>query len=272
MTHPNFWDIYMYLINQGISLRVKTNGLLLTGRNIECFTEYPPYLIDVSLYGCDKQSYIAVTGVDAYQKVIDNIHVAIEKGLQLRIMITPNSFMMPWIEQIVTLAKSLGVQVIVNDILLEPNDNTGRHKSDFELNEKESNKIIQIKKNLFQMKLISKGREEYVYENTEKRTHVAEKGLYCNGGRTSFTINWDGTMSPCPNFPRNIVCANPLKNGFRNAWKEINTKIKNYTVPQKCHSCNINTKCHYCPTQHSKVASDSLCDPVVCAYWHKIYK
>ena len=38
MTHPDFWEIYMYLINQGISIRLKTNGLLKTEENVPATT------------------------------------------------------------------------------------------------------------------------------------------------------------------------------------------------------------------------------------------
>lgn len=59
MTHPDFKRIYMFLIEQGISVRVKTNGILLNHDMIDLFAEYPPYTVDVSLYGCDGESYRA---------------------------------------------------------------------------------------------------------------------------------------------------------------------------------------------------------------------
>ena len=56
MTHSAFWDIYMYLINHGIVTQVKTNGLLLNEDVISRFKDYPPYKLDISLYGCDSES------------------------------------------------------------------------------------------------------------------------------------------------------------------------------------------------------------------------
>ena len=92
MTHPDFRKIYMYLIEQGISVRVKTNGIMLNKEAIDLFTEYPPYGVDVSLYGCDEESYSAVTGHDVFRTVSDNIRAAMKAGLHLRIMITPSSW------------------------------------------------------------------------------------------------------------------------------------------------------------------------------------
>lgn len=271
MMHPDFWSIYMFLINQGILVRIKSNGLLLTDENIKKFITYSPCQIDVSLYGCDSQSYLTITGVDAYKKVIENIQKAITAGLRIRIMITPSIFMRPWTKQIFELAKSFGTQVIVNDLLIEPNKNTGRKKSDFDLDEIEINKILKLKRELFPVEIKSND-EEDILTDIKKRAHIPEKGLYCNGGRTAFAINWDGTMGPCLSFPRNIICAHPFKDGFSHSWEEVNRGIKKFIIPQKCHSCEINTKCHYCPVQHSKVVSENLCDSSVCAYWHNKFK
>ena len=272
MTHPDFWRIYMYLIDRGVSVRIKTNGVLLTERNIERFREYPPYMIDVSLYGCDSESYLAVTGSDVYEKVVANIHAAIDAGLHLRLMITPSSYMSPWTERIMELARSFGVQVMVNSLLVEPNDDTGRTKKDFGLQQEETDRIFQKRDELFPPNYMTPEEEQELYGNREKRADVSERGLYCNSGRTAFAINWDGTMSPCLNFPRDVLLSYPLRDGFDTAWRQINEGIKNYTVPEKCHTCACQTKCHYCPVQHSKTAARHECDPEICAFWTHYYK
>ena len=117
MTHPAFWDIYMYLINHGIPTQVKTNGLLLNEEAIKRFLAYRPYRIDISLYGCDSESYVAVTGVDAYEQVVRNIRMAVESGLGIQIMVTPSNYMAPWAERVMQLAQSFGVKVMAPQLL-----------------------------------------------------------------------------------------------------------------------------------------------------------
>ena len=56
MTHPDFWQIYSYLIDRGVSILLKTNGVLLNAETVARLLEYPPLSIDVSLYGCDGES------------------------------------------------------------------------------------------------------------------------------------------------------------------------------------------------------------------------
>lgn len=262
MTHPDFWEIYMYLINQGISILLKTNGLLLTEENIARLVEYPPIQIDVSLYGCDSESYVAVTGVDAFERVSKNIKMAIDAGLSLQIMVTPSSYMSPWTNKVMECAKSFGVSVIVNGTLFAPHENTGRKLEDINISATEEIQIQEDRQELFP-------RDQYsdidsFYGTEQDRPHISDKGLYCKAGRSGYTITWDGIMVPCIQFPRNIISANPLVDGFEHAWCAINQGVKEYAVPKECHSCKYNERCHYCPVAHQKSAALHQCDPKVC--------
>jgi radical SAM protein with 4Fe4S-binding SPASM domain len=270
MTHPAFWDIYMYLINHGIITYVKTNGILLNEEAIKRFKEYSPFRIDISLYGCDSESYVAVTGVDAYEQVVSHIRMAIDAGLHIQIMITPSSYMSPWTERVMQLAKSFYVSVMVNDTLIDPNDNTGRQKKDFDIPLEEELKIQEKRKKLFSSGY-STGDHEFFMKRLN-RPVLSDKGLYCDAGRSGFAVNWDGVMVPCLSFPRDVVCAHPLRDGFRQAWNKVNEAMKNYEVPKACHHCELNDKCHYCPVHHQKLAVRHQCDPDYCNYLKAKYK
>jgi len=272
LTHPDFHRIYMFLLENGVSPRLKSNGLLLNKENLDFLKKYPPYLIDVSLYGCDSESYIAVTGHDAFATVRENVRAAIDAGLCVRLMITPSKYMQPWTEKVMAFAKSFGAaKVIVNNLLIDAREETGRSKEDFDLSPAENSEIHKKKQELFPLKFMPAEEEERIYGKIEKHADVSEHGLYCNGGRTGFAVSWDGTMLPCLDFPRELLSANPLRDGFDAAWKAINQGVREYAVPLKCHSCPINTKCHYCPTQHGKCSLKHECNGSVCAYWHNIY-
>ena len=270
MTHPAFWDIYMYLINHGIVIQVKTNGLLLNEEAIKRFQQYPPFKLDISLYGCDSESYVAVTGVDAYEQVVRNIRLAVEAGLTIQIMVVPSSYMSPWTERVIALAGSFGVGVMVNDMLFEPHENTGRQKADFDIPLEEDMSIKAKKKEMLPPLYDADDHEFFM--KRRNRLHVSDKGLYCSAGCSGFAVNWDGILLPCLTFPRDVVCGYPLRDGFRQAWSEVNEGVKNYEVPQACHSCELNNKCHYCPMRHPKGAAKHQCDSDYCNYVKALYK
>lgn len=256
LTHPDFWKIYMFLINNGVIPRLKTNGLLMNEETIGRFSQYPPYMIDISLYGCDGESYLAVTGVDAFDRVVANIRSVVSAGLPLRIAVTPSRYMARWTKDIIALAKSFGVPVLTSAILIDPDEDTGRKRADFDL------------------PVVDCLGESYKSErknNGERRPDIPEKGLRCNSGRNLFAIHWDGTMVPCLGFPKSISSGNPLKDGFTTNWERINGEVKNLEVPKQCHTCRINTKCHYCPVQHNRLSSRLVCNPKVCDKWKSFY-
>lgn len=261
MTHPDFWEIYMYLIDHGVAVHLKTNGVLLNEENIQRFVKYPPFQIDVSLYGCNSESYVAVTGADAFEKVKNNIRNAIDAGLNIRLAITPSSYLSPWIEDTLRFARSFDVSVDVNNTLLEPNENTGRHKADFDISAEEFTDTLGMKDDIF-LPDYDRGESKNLWN--PNRPHVSEKGLYCMAGRTGFAVNWDGVMVPCLAFPRNVLFSDAVQNGFRKAWAEVNSGVKNYVIPKQCHSCTYNEKCHFCPSMHRKTAYRNMCDADEC--------
>ena len=162
------------------------------------------------------------------------------------------------------LAGSFGVSVMVNDSLIDPHDNTGRKKADFDIPLEEDMSIKEKAKEM--LPPLYDAADHEFFMKRHNRPMLSDKGLYCDAGRSGFAVNWDGVMVPCLAFPRDVVCAHPLHDGFRQAWHEVNEAVKNYEIPQACHSCEVNDKCHYCPMNHQKVAAKHLCDPDYCNY------
>ena len=143
------------------------------------------------------------------------------------------------------LAGSFGVSVMVNGSLIDPHENTGRKKADFDLSFDEDMSIKEKKREMLPP-LYDPADHEF-FMKRRNRPMLSDKGLYCSAGRSGFAVNWDGIMLPCLSFPRDVVCAHPLCDGFHQAWSEVNEGVKNYEVPKECHSCELNDKCHYCP-------------------------
>ena len=271
LTHPDFKQIYMYLIDQGVSVRIKTNGILLNRDMLALFTAYPPYVVDVSLYGCDGESYRAVTGYDVFETVTANIRAAIAAGLHLRLMVTPSAYMLPWVDRVMEYAKSFGADdVFVNVMLMEANPDTGRSLEDYGLSLEENARIHRRYLELFPRTPKTRTEEaEPISGVAADMPGILPRGLYCNGGRTAFAIWWDGVMSPCLDFPRDVISADVRTLGFEAAWRAVNRGVKDYTVPEACRTCSHNTSCYYCPSRHRTAAAQHQCSTAFCT-WRKL--
>lgn len=275
MTHPDFWRIYMFLASQGVRTSVKTNGILLTEEAIKRFIEYPPTTVDISLYGCNSEAYLAVTGRDVFETVEKNIRNAVKAGLNVRIMITPSKHMLPWIEQITELAESFGTQVKVNSLLIDARESTGRSIDEFNMTLEEYRKINVLRDEKFPVEFISKEEEEDLVAYRKSIGYLETKngnGLACSGGKNSFAINWDGVMVPCLSFPREIASANISEMSFIDAWNTVVKQVSKYRIPAECISCKYFEKCNYCPVQHSNLSLQRKCSPDVCSYWHTVFE
>ena len=57
LMYPGFEEIYLYLRDLGCELTVLTNGALLTDRWIEFLKANKPYMIQITLYGSNDDTY-----------------------------------------------------------------------------------------------------------------------------------------------------------------------------------------------------------------------
>ena len=260
MTHPDFEMIYRRLCGLGVSISVKTNGILLNGQARALYRELPPSTVDISVYGCDRESYLSVTGHDMFDTVDRNIRAAVKEGLPVRFMITPTGLMKDRIEDIMRYAKSFSVKTVVNTQLLEPYDNTGRHKEDFDLSADQMIDILKKGYELFPPEDISLEEEPGRSSEPEEKPET----LRCIAGRSHFGICWDGTMVPCLNFPRELISVDVKKLGVKEAWNKIRRETADFRRPEECRKCAYRNKCNYCPSSHGKYAVRHQCSPMAC--------
>ena len=264
MTHPDFWRLYAYLSEQGISLSVKTNGILLTREAVDQFLQLPPSTVDIFVYGCDRTSYQTVTGHDCFERVDNNLRYAKERGLPIRLMITPTGLLAPWIDSVFAYARSFGVRTIVNTQLLDPQPDTGRNREDYDLSAEELLAIRRRANALFKPDQLSY--EEEGTGDSASEWKNSDDGLRCAAGRSQFAVTWDGRMVPCITFPRELISASVLEHGVKGAWQKIHEAVVNYVIPEQCNACAIREQCNYCPPSHGQYAIRHACNPSVCAF------
>lgn len=62
MLRPDFFDLYLMFKRKGFLITLFTNGTLMTEEAVAFFQKYPPYKVEVSVYGVTEETYVAVTG------------------------------------------------------------------------------------------------------------------------------------------------------------------------------------------------------------------
>lgn len=253
LTYPGFEELYLFLKRNGVEVSIMTNGVLLNDEHIALFRKYHPYQIQISLYGSSDDGYERVTGHRVFAKVLRNIELIKDANLPLKIAITPSKYMLEDAEATIELAKSFGVAYMVNAGLYAPRENTGRSKNSDDI-------TLDDYIRLFKCAYPCDCREERkcVLEKDlpgadNRDAEYTETGLGCAGGKSLFSISWDGMMHPCGQL--SSICADPLHNGFLTAWNDIRSQISTYPKFTKCESCGYKPVCVYCPAKNEMMGS-----------------
>ena len=254
LTYPGFEEVYLFLHSIGSVPCVLTNGLLLDKERIDFFKRFPPYHIQVTLYGSSNDAYEKVTGRRVFDDVYHNLEMVKEAQLKVSLAITPSSYMEDDFSSLINVAEALSIPFGINANLVTPRDNTGRELKDISVDQ-----YIELYKLMKKEELVPIDPMELPDESSEYKPIL---GLQCGGGRSGFTIQYNGKMSPCPSLSE--LTTEPFREGFLNAWRRLNNLANNYPMPGECTECIYKEYCLYCPAIHNNAHNPGHRDPRIC--------
>ena len=243
LAYPGFDELYLYLHSLGCEVTVLTNGFLLDEKRIAFFQQHKPERIQITLYGWNDDVYERVTGRRAFAAVTNNIRKANEAGLNVKLTVTPNKYLGEDVLETIRTAQKFVRRVHVNAGIFFPREDTGRsHQRD----NPDADLYVQIYRLMREMDgLEIREIEADKLPPIGGPYHACEKlGLQCGAGRSTFAINWEGIMSPCPSL--HWIRAYPLLEGFVNAWDIINHEANSYPRVPECQGCAYKKACAGC--------------------------
>jgi MoaA/NifB/PqqE/SkfB family radical SAM enzyme len=95
MLRRDFEEIYLYARNAGFILTIYTNGTMITPRRADFLAQYPPYELEITVYGATAETYETVTRVPgSFAKCMEGLRLLHERGLPVKlktVLLTLNS-------------------------------------------------------------------------------------------------------------------------------------------------------------------------------------
>src|SRR6202041_1384519 len=80
----DFLEIYTYAKKNGFLITLFTNGTLINEKIADYLVEWPPFAIEITLYGRTKETYEALTQIPgSYERCLRGIKLLRERGLPL---------------------------------------------------------------------------------------------------------------------------------------------------------------------------------------------
>ncbi len=277
MVRKDFPEVYRHAREKGLVVTVFCDGVLVTDKIVRLFQDYPPYNVDVSVYGATAETYEAVSRIKgSFPKFLRGIDRLGEGGVRFSlktVLMTLNKHELGAMRHA---ADRLGVKFRVDSAIFpclpthdhEPLDLRVEPKEAVELELADPDQLRQwIEYADRRQGHPGGGQAEQRPGGGQTKHQPASEQLYtCGAGVTNFYVDPLGYASPC------LMTTNyryPLaERGFDSLWADelVQLRSKKPRQDYTCNSCEMKVACTGCPAfnyqenGHEDVKSDYVCE------------
>lgn len=248
LLRPDFVEFYRHAKQTGMLVTLFTNGTLLTPRIADFLAEWPPHLIEITLYGHSQETYERVTNVPgSHARCRQGIDLMLERGLHLRlksVVLRSNRHELP---QMAEFANQLDVYFRY-DAMLWPRLDGGRQPFAQLLSPEE---IVALDRD------DAERRNKWLEHlgNNSGRFVRAESIYTCGAGLRAFHVDAVGRLSVC------MMARHPsydLRRGnFEEGWRFLETvRGEKRKIDTVCRTCDVGVLCIQCPGWSQMVHGD----------------
>ncbi len=239
LVRKDFLDIYEYAKKKGFIPTLFTNGTRLTTEIADALVEWPPFFVEITLYGATKETYEKITGIpgsfDRCQKGID---LLLERKIPLGLKTMAMTVNQGEIQTMKEYADDLGVSFRVDPLVNARLDGSKR-PCKFRLSPEEV-----VKLDLDDEPRKEKWQKHY---KESKKHFPSDKLFICGAGLSMFHIDPYGRMGVCE---MSRFQSYDLREGsFEEGWSEFIPQILALKPDDdyKCSHCELINLCAQCP-------------------------
>lgn len=258
LLRSDFIEIYLHAKRRGMLVSVFTNATLITERIADVLEEYPPRVVEVSIYGATKDTHERVTRVQgSYEQCMEGINRLRKRHIPLLLKTMAMTINRHEIFEMKDMARRLNVEFRYDPLIQSRYDGG-----------KDPRKVWLTPEEIIEMDLADEERAEslrYVCENFLKK-YPGDQWLACDAGRYGFFIDPYGHLMPCISLRKTSydLRKGNFDEGFHKFFGEV---LKRRQVKHTiCTDCNLRALCYQCPawsqTEHGDDESpvEYLCE------------
>jgi radical SAM protein with 4Fe4S-binding SPASM domain len=239
LLRPDFAEIYRHAKQAGMLVTLFTNGTLLTPRIADLLAEWPPRMIEISLYGHSQETYERVTVVPgSHGRCRQGIELLLDRGLRLglkSVVLTANRHELA---QMRGLADQLGVEFRY-DPMLWPRLDGGQQPLVHRLSPEE---VVALERQ------DAERWDRWLQADAALSERLVRRELVysCGAGLRGCHVDSTGRLSPC------MMSRNPAydlrRMSFREAWDRLGAvRLAKRTLDTPCRTCTAGILCIQCP-------------------------
>jgi len=240
----DFLEIYTYAKQKGFLITLFTNGNLVTERIANYLQEWPPFAIEITLYGRTKETYEALTGIPgSYERCLRGVALLRDHGLPLKLKTVPTAInkhevvaMKDFVEQELHLDFKF-------DSLVNPRIDCSQSPLAVRLSPED---VVVL--DLHWPNIAAEHRQAAEREMRQSPSLERSETVYsCGGGVNSFAIDPYGQMSICVLSHQDTY---DIRTGsVREGWEQFLLRVRNRERKRisKCVKCRMHSLCSMCP-------------------------
>ncbi len=242
LLRQDFEEIYLYAKRKGFLIILFTNGTLIDEKIIHLLSHYPPFVVEISLYGATEETYEKVTRVrGSYEWCIRGIKQVLDAGLKLKLKSMAITVNQHEIEAMERIAQELGCEFRFDPMIQKRIDN-----HDYS----EPEKYRLMPEDVVRLDKMFPIRMEAYREFCDKfigKPQNTDSLYQCGAGRGSIHINPYGTAMGCMMMIKNGFSIKEY--GLKWIWEEGIASVINQKkdFPMPCDECHLINLCGQCP-------------------------
>jgi radical SAM protein with 4Fe4S-binding SPASM domain len=238
----DFLDIYACAKQKGFLITLFTNGILINEKIADYLREYPPFAIEITLYGLTKEIYEDLTQLPgSYKRCMRGIRLLLDRGLPLKLKTVATSINKHEVISMREFAEQdLGVEFKF-DSLINPRIDCSQAPLAVRLSPEE---VVTL-----DLHWPNVAAEHRAHLQRELRSPIGDrKSVYsCGGGLKAFAIDPYGQMSICVLSHQETY--DIRKGSVLDGWEHFlfETRQRERKQLTKCVGCRIRSVCSMCP-------------------------
>lgn len=257
LLRKDFMRIYRHARGHGLLVTVFSNGTLVDDDVIGCFGEFPPYSVEISLYGATEETYEKITRVKgSYGKCISGIERLVAANIRLYLK-TP------------LMVHNVGEREALEKMAEHYNAGFRADASVFPRFDGDRGPVScrVDPATVAEQEFSTPERRQQWKDYYQRMRPVPLEGrlFSCGAGLTNFHIDSRGNLLPCVMAPH--YAYDLLRGSFQEGWQTAMKEIREREVSWgSCTDCNKRTLCDFCPaffrldTGCEETISDYLCE------------
>lgn len=248
LLRPDFTELYTRLVQMGLVVSINTNGSLITPEIAECFRQFPPERVNVTLYGSSPCRYASVCGNESgYSQTLQGLRLLKQAGVRINLNTTFIQENLPDMEALVTFAKQENIPIRTAAYLFPPVRN-GHAEQDGIMSAEEMGRAAAVFDCMTLSAEQKQKRLDYINgclaEEFDDNSGSECKPAACLAGKGAFWISWDGIMYPCGMITHEGV--NVREHDFGEAWNRTVESARKLYLPKECSVCKYRKLCPSC--------------------------